>query len=94
MSTKEWVYEQDTPDIGCYQEITFEDDNNNPAVIQSNNPEEFSIAKTEFSEQLTVAIPAEVFDKIAIAWCRKRKLQGELGGPVGVEFGSPDSPYK
>jgi len=35
MSTKEWIYEQDTPDIGCYQEITFEDDNNNPAVIQA-----------------------------------------------------------
>jgi hypothetical protein len=94
MSTKEWVYEQDNPDIGCYQEITLDDDINNPAVIQVNNPEEFSIAKTEFSEQLTVAIPAEVFDKIAIAWCHKRKLQGELGGPVGLELGSPDSPYK
>lgn len=94
MSTKEWVYEQDNLDISCYQEITFDDDNNNPIVIQSNNPEEFSITKTEFSEQLTVAIPAETFDKIAIAWCRKRELQGELGGPVGLEFGSPDSPYK
>lgn len=94
MSTKDWVYEQSNPDIGCYQEITFEDDNNNPVVIQSSNTKEFSITKTRFSEQLTVAIPAEVFDKIAIAWCRKRKLQGELGGPVGLEFGSPDSPYK
>ena len=94
MSTKDWVYEQGNPDIGCYQEITFEDHNNNPAVIQLSNSEEFSITKTEFSEQLTVAIPAEIFDKIAIAWCRKRKLQGELGGPVGLEFGSPDSPYK
>lgn len=94
MSAKEWVYEQDNPDIGCYQEITFDDDNNNPAAIQANNPEEFSFAKTEFSEQLTVSIPAETFDKIANAWCRKRKLQCELGGPVGVEFGSPDSLYK
>lgn len=94
MSTKDWVYEQDNPDIGCYQEITIEDDNNNPAVIQLNNPKEFSITKREFNEQITVTIPAEVFDKIAIAWCRKRKLQGELGGPVGLEFGSPDSPYR
>ena len=32
---------------------------------------------------------AEV-DEIAIAWCKKRKLQGRLGGPVGQEWGSPD----
>lgn len=63
-------------------------------IYEQDNPEEFSIAKTEFSEQFTVSIPAETFDKIAFAWCLKRKLQGELGGPVGLEFGSPDSPYK
>lgn len=94
MSTKDWVYKQDAHDVGCYQEITIADNKNNPAIIQTNNPKEFSIVKTELSEQLTVAIPADVFDKIAVAWCRKRKLQGELGGPVGLEFGSADSPYK
>ncbi|WP_249555661.1 hypothetical protein [Shewanella sp. 8A] len=26
----------------------------------------------------------------AIAWCKKRKLQGALGGPVGLEFGGPN----
>jgi len=35
-------------------------------------------------------IPADVFDKIAIAWCKKRKLQGALGAPVGPELGSPE----
>ena len=36
MSTKEWIYKQDIPDIGCYQKMTFNDGNNNPAVIQVN----------------------------------------------------------
>lgn len=41
----------------------------------------------------TAEIPAEIFDEIAIAWCKRRKLQGMLGGPVGNEWGSPNSDY-
>ena len=29
-------------------------------------------------------------DDISIAWCKHRKLQGALGGPVGREWGGPD----
>jgi len=52
-------------------------------------------AEGKFFGRLDAEIPADVFDKIAIAWCRKRKrkrkrkLQGALGGPVGLEPGSP-----
>ena len=94
MGTKEWVYRTGELDIGCYQELTLESDNNSPAVIQVVNPEEFSVARDEFGEQIEVAVPAEVFDQIAVAWCKKRGLQGALGGPVGKEYGSPDNPYK
>ncbi len=45
------------------------------------------------SSQPIAEIPADEFDKIAIEWCKKRKLHGALGGPVGLEFGSPDCKY-
>lgn len=94
MSTKEWAYENQQG-YGLYQELSFEANNSNPAVIEVSNPVAFSICyKTnltgESNGRLMAEIPAGVFDEIAIAWCRKRKLQGALGGPVGQEWGSPD----
>jgi hypothetical protein len=44
-------------------------------------------------ESLTVEIPSEIMDRIAIDWIKRRKLQGAVGGPVGLEWGSPDCPY-
>ena len=29
-----------------------------------------------------------------IAWIKQRELQGALGGPVGLEWGSPDCPWE
>ncbi|RCU45690.1 hypothetical protein DU002_14620 [Corallincola holothuriorum] len=78
MSTKEWTYTSNER-FGVYQEITFEKDNHNPATIEVVNPEDFSFSSETTAENarvslLTLEIPAEVFDEIAIAWCRKRKL--------------------
>ena len=97
MSTKEWVY-KDNELFGLYQEITFDKDNDNPAVIEITNPIDFQIiyelnAEGKFFGRLDAEIPADVFDKIAITWCKKRKLQGALGGPVGLELESPDSDW-
>ncbi|MGI2103470.1 hypothetical protein ACRN9O_22140 [Shewanella oncorhynchi] len=91
MSTKEWVY-QDNELFGLYQEITFDKDNDNPAVIEITNPIDFKIiyesnAEGKLFGRLEAEIPADVFDQIAIAWCKKRELQGALGGPVGLELG-------
>lgn len=102
MSTKEWVYGHQGG-ANLYQECFYDFKkhavNPNPAVIQIENPENFSITREEYTDakafsQLIVEIPAERFDEIAIAWCKKRKLQGFLGGPVGQEWGSPDCDYE
>ncbi|MGL5665171.1 MAG: hypothetical protein ACRDD9_03480 [Shewanella sp.] len=95
MSTKEWVY-QGNDQFELYQEMTFEKDNDNPAVIQIINPADFKVVSESNAEgkafgRLEAEIPADVFDQIAIAWLKKRKLHGALGGPVGLEWGSPDS---
>lgn len=49
--------------------------------------------QTSVIDNLVVEIPAEIMDDIAIAWIKKRKLQGAVGGPVGNEYGGPDCPY-
>ncbi len=92
MSTKEWIY-QDNKLFWLYQEITFDKDNDNPAVIEITNPIDLKIIYESNGQgkpfgRLDAEIPADVFDKIAIAWCRK--LQGALGGPVGLGLESPD----
>lgn len=92
MSAKEWIY-QNNELFGLYQDITFDKDNDNPAVIEITNPIYFKIIYESNSEgksfgKLEAEIPADVFDKIAIVWCKKRKLQGIFGGSVGLEFGS------
>ena len=60
-------------------------------------PASYEVSKETFKEQiiecLTVEIPSEVLDEIAIKWIKYRKLQGAVGGPVGLEWGSPDCPY-
>lgn len=98
MSTKEWAYENQQG-YGLYQELSFDPNNSNPAVIEVSNPVVFSICyETNLAGEpncrLTAEIPADVFDGIAVAWCRKRKLQGALGGPVGQEWGSPDCDWE
>ena len=78
-----------------FEELLSED----PRVVflELTDPEEFSVRKEIFQgrsiESITVQIPKGVMDDIAIAWIKRRKLQGAVGGPVGSEWGSPDCPY-
>jgi hypothetical protein len=80
ISNNVYLYEEAFDDKTAYIEVT-----------KSGN------AKVELdfdkSQTITVAIPQDIMDELAIAWCKKRKLQGTLGGPVGNEWGSPDSEY-
>lgn len=66
--------------------------------LEINQPAEFSVAKETTAEHmiesLSVEIPAEDMDAIAIAWIKKRGLQGAAGGPIGNERGSPDNPWE
>jgi hypothetical protein len=94
MSTKEWIL-FDEDDANLYQEMTSGNENNNPATIEVNHPSNFCIERETYPSgkaffTLRLEVPANRFDEIAIAWCKKRKLHGALGGPVGREFGSPD----
>jgi hypothetical protein len=93
MSTKEWFYCPDGSSVGGYQEMTFDKENQNPVLIQIDCPAEYKVVKDGQFHQVKIAIDANEFDAMAIAWCKKRKLHGALGGPVGKEFGSPDSDY-
>jgi hypothetical protein len=45
------------------------------------------------SEKLEVLISEEELDKLAIAWCKQRNLQNALGGAVGLEIGSSETPW-
>ena len=89
MSTKEWVSSH-SDGASIYQECFYDsekhDINPNPAVVQVDGPCNYSVTREEYADgrpcsQLVVEVPADRFDEIAIAWCKKRKLHGALGGP-------------
>lgn len=85
MSTKEWIYRPDFG-AGLYQELSIAEDNNNPATIEIENPTDFCVEREKYANgksylTLRVEIAPEQFDYLAIAWCKKRKLRGALGGP-------------
>ncbi|RUP80971.1 hypothetical protein C7Y69_10005 [Alteromonas sp. KS69] len=90
-------------DHSLHQEFSAQDslintiDNSNPAELVIDNPASFNITRghtdDESFSQLSVDIPSDGMDKMAIAWCKKRGLHGALGGPVGREFGSVDCEY-
>jgi hypothetical protein len=61
--------------------MTFDYENQNPVLIQIDSPVEYQVIKDEQFHQVKIAIDAKEFDSLAIAWCKKRKLHGALGGP-------------
>tara|TARA_R110001583_G_scaffold52178_1_gene162319 strand:- start:310 stop:981 length:672 start_codon:yes stop_codon:yes gene_type:complete len=78
MSTKEWVYRSD--DVGLYQEMSFDEHNNNPATIEIENPMDFKIEREEYPSEkvfftLSAEIPTVCFDELAIAWIKHRDIQ-------------------
>ena len=101
MTRTEWIFSDENHSL--HQEFPSEDsasnpsDNTNPAELIIDFPVSFSLTQGHTGDdafsQLSIDIPADIMDKMAIAWCKKRKLHGVLGGPVGREFGSVDCDY-
>ena len=101
MTRTDWIFSD--ADHSLHQEFPTEDsafnpsDNTNPAELIIDFPSSFNVTKGhtggEAFSQLSVDIPSDVMDNMAIAWCKKRGLHGALGGPVGREFGSVDCVY-
>jgi hypothetical protein len=94
MSVKSSIYYHPPSGTHLYEECTTEG-TGSPAYIELRNPNEFRVEKVHGVEiTVSLGIPAELMDDLALAWCKRRKLQGALGGPVGKEFGSPESDYQ
>ena len=101
MTKTDWIFSE--ADHSLHQQFSAKGselnprDNTNPAELIIDFPASFNITRghtgDEDFSQLTVEIPSDVMDKMAIAWCKKRGLHGALGGPVGREFGSGDCEY-
>lgn len=93
MSTKSDIYFEEETNAYLYEEA-FWSDGISPAFIEVSG---FKNAKVDMnydeSAKVTIAISADVMDKLAVAWCKKRKLLGGFGGPVGKEYSSPNCPY-
>lgn len=96
MSRKEWIYRSDTQyETALSLDVLSVDSNVDTATLYIENPTKFSVSYSENNNtnmgHLTLTIPVSVLDEMAITWCKHRKLQGALGGPVGQEWGSPDA---
>ena len=101
MVRTDWIFSGD--DHSLHQEYPAEgsdinpSDNANPAQLIIDFPNSFNVTQGHTSDdafsQLSVDIPPDIMDRMAIAWCKKRRLHGAFGGPVGLEFGSVDFDY-
>ena len=101
MTRTDWIFSGE--DHSLHQEFPAEgsdinpSDNTNPAQLIIDFPYSFNVTQGHSGDdafsQLSVDIPADIMDRMAIAWCQKRGLQGALGGPIGLEFGSVDCDY-
>ena len=98
MTKTDWIFSE--ADHSLHQEFSAQDsginpiDNSNPVELIIDHPASFNVTKghtgDESFSQLSVDIPSDVMDKMAISWCKKRGLHGALGVPVSREFGSVD----
>lgn len=101
MTKTDWIFSE--ADHSLHQEFSAQDsisnpiNNTNPAELIIDYPSSFNVTRGHTGDdsfsQLSVIIPSDVMDKMAIAWCKKRGLHGALGGPVGREFGSVECEY-
>ena len=101
MKKTDWIFSEANHNL--HQEFSTQEccenpkDNQNPAELIIDFPTSFNVTKGHTGDdsfsQLSVDIPSEVMDKLAITWCKKRALYGVFGGPVGREFGSVDCEY-
>jgi hypothetical protein len=101
MSTKEWIYHH-YDGASLYQEMSFNKFNNSPATVEVKNPQDFKIEREEHLDSkahfaLTLEIPADRFDKLAVAWIKHRGKQAHLekytleGLFTGPDFKFPTS---
>ena len=83
MSTKEWI-SASKDGVGVYQERDYDSGinevNTNPVVIQLEQAAEAAITQKVVNKEscsqfiMQFSVPAKTFDKIAIDWCKNRKL--------------------
>ena len=60
------------------------------AELRVTDPLNAEIQKDKLGQEtISVFVSLGDMDDFAVAWCKHRKLQGALGGPVGNEWGSP-----
>ena len=101
MTRIEWIFSDE--DHSLHQKYPSEDsisnpsDNTNPVELIIDFPVSFNVTQghtgDEGFSQLSVDIPANIMDRMAIAWCEKRRLNGALNRSVGREFNSVDCDY-
>ena len=94
----DWIFGE--ADHSLHQEFSAQDstlnpsDNSNPAELVIDFPTSFNVTKGHTGEesfsQLSVDIPSDVMDKMAIAWCKKRRLHDAFIGSVGCEHEGQD----
>jgi hypothetical protein len=71
MSSNDYFYQNE---IRGYQELSFGDVNKNLVCIGVENPIYYeAITNSEYRE-VVLGIDPEEFDKLAIAWCKRRML--------------------
>lgn len=91
MKKTDWIFSEANHNL--HQEFSDQEcgenpiDNQNPAELIIDFPTSFNVTKGHTGDdsfsQLSVDIPSDVMDAMAIAWCKKRALYGALGGPDG-----------
>lgn len=82
------------PTFHLYHELTLDPVQPEDVFLDLENTQGLLVEKDDWTKLRTrVQIPCELFDQIAIAWIKHRRLQGAVGGPVGTEWGSPDCDY-
>ena len=96
MSTKCGIYFDDATGTYLYEEALPPPGKSDPPAYIKVGGDSFNICHdfADKNPQVTVEVYAKVMDQLAIAWCMHRNLQGVLGGPVGKEFGAPESDYE
>ena len=101
MTRIEWIFSDENHSL--HQKYPSEDsisnpsDNTNPVELIIDFPVSFNVTQghtgDEGFSQLSVDIPANIMDRMAIAWCEKRRLNGALNRSVGRDFNSVDCDY-
>lgn len=101
MTRVDWIFSDENHSL--HQEFPNEDnvsnssDNTNPAQLIIDFPVSFNLTQGHTGDdafsQLSVDIPADIMDRMTIAWCKKRRLHGALGSPVDRKFGTVDCDY-